>query len=231
MKAFVASFSRKVVCVSMGCMLVLCSLVFSQETTNLPNDVRWVRKSMEYQNLCIQIYRNAGEKMTEYAKGKKERLAVVLDLDETVLDNSPYQVQLWQNKQSFTQESWNIWVNRVEAGLVPGAKNFLSQAERLGMQVVFLSNRMESNLKPTKRNLKALGVLGPKDLFLLRKNKQDTKELRRKEILEGTGRMKTVGMHEVVVYLGDQIGDFPSQQPTKFGDRFFLFPNPTYGKW
>mgnify|MGYP001172423188 CR=1 FL=1 len=69
------------------------------------------------------------------------------------------------------------------------------------------------------------------DRFLVRENKQDTKEIRRKEVLEGTGRMKKVGPLKVLAYLGDQIGDFPNKSGEVFGVSQFLLPNPTYGKW
>ena len=69
---------------------------------------------------------------------------------------------------------------------------------------------MHDNLNPTKENLEALGVLDPSDIFLLRRNKADTKEIRRNEVLQGKGRLKRLGSLKVVAYLGDQMGDFPS---------------------
>ena len=101
----------------------------------------------------------------------------------------------------------------------------------MDLRVVFLSNRMHSNLKPTKENLRALGVLEAGDLFLLRLNKEDTKEIRRSEVVSGTGRMKDVGPLKVVAYLGDQMGDFPTASDEALGSSVFVFPNPMYGKW
>ena len=158
-------------------------------------------------------------------------LAVVVDLDETVLNNSLYQVERWKSGLSFTQDSWSDWVKREEAKLVSGAKDFLIAVRKKGVRVIFLSNRMNNNLKPTQGNLEALGVLDPSDLFLLRENKSDTKEIRRKEVLEGTGRMKEVGPLKVIGYVGDQMGDFPNDRIDDFGKINFLLPNPMYGKW
>ena len=201
------------------------------EDQKLPNDVRWMRDSQEYQNLCLQIYRQAEEKISQQAKQEQGNLAVVIDLDETVLDNSQYQVERLKLGLGFTQESWSAWVNREEAGLVPGAKAFLQRARKLGLQVVYLSNRMHANVKPTRQNLRALGVLDPEDLFLLRRNKQDTKEIRRTEVVSGKGRMKETGPLKVVAYLGDQMGDFPAEVEEALGSSVFVFPNPMYGKW
>ena len=197
----------------------------------LPNEIRWIRESKEYESLCRQIYTHAQEKIDGIAKDSESNLAVVIDLDETVLDNSQYQVERSRSGLRFTQESWSKWVQRREAGLVPGAKGFLKRARELGLKLVFLSNRMHSNLNPTKENLKALGVLDPSDIFLLRRNKADTKEIRRNEVLQGKGRLKGLGSLKVVAYLGDQMGDFPSGKNMEIGTNIFVFPNPMYGKW
>ena len=199
----------------------------------LPNDVRWVRESNEYKGLCEQLFNQARSAILKTTKVERNRkdLAVVVDLDETVLNNSLYQVERWMAGLSFTQDSWSNWVNREEAELVSGAKDFLIAVRKKGVRVIFLSNRMNSNLKPTQGNLEALGVLDPSDLFLLRENKSDTKEIRRKEVSEGTGRMKEIGPLKVIGYVGDQMGDFPNGRMADFGKINFLLPNPMYGKW
>ena len=199
----------------------------------LPNDVRWVRQSTEHKTLCEQLFRQATVTILRTVKTEKStgNLAVVVDLDETVLDNSLYQVERWKAGLSFTQDSWSDWVTRKEAGLIPGAKEFLSAVRKKGVRVVFLSNRMNDNLEPTRGNLRLLGVLDSKDLFLLRLDKDDLKEVRRKEVTDGTGRMKKVGPLQVVGYVGDQMGDFPRVRTKEFGKTNFLLPNPMYGKW
>lgn len=199
----------------------------------LPNDIRWIRQSIEYRALCEQLFRQTTVAILRKVKTEKnsDNLAVVVDLDETVLDNSLYQVERWKAGLSFTQDSWSEWVNREEAGLVPGAKQFLKAVRKKGVRVVFVSNRMNKNLEPTRRNLLALEVLAPNDLFLLRLDKDDVKEVRRREVNEGKARMKKVGPLKVVGYVGDQMGDFPSGQAKEFGKTSFLLPNPMYGKW
>ena len=129
----------------------------------LPNDVRWVRQSAEHRTLCEQLFRQATVailRQVKMGKGSKNP-AVVVDLDETVLDNSLYQVERWKAGLSFTQDSWSDWVNREEAGLIPGAKAFLSTVRKKGVRVVFLSNRMNHNLEPTRGNLHCLLYTSP----------------------------------------------------------------------
>ena len=198
----------------------------------LPNDIRWVVKSKEYKNLTQQVYSSAWDKVSKKIKrNRKKQIAIVMDLDETVLDNSGYQLYLTDTGQSYTPATWDEWVVKEEAGLVPGAAKFISKARKKGVQFIFISNRMDSRTEETKRNMKELGVLGAGDIFLLRLDKKDTKIVRRSEVYNQTGRMKGKESYKVIAYFGDAMGDFPSDESSKFGKEFFMLPNPMYGKW
>ena len=83
----------------------------------------------------------------------------------------------------------------------------------------------------TKNNMKKLGIYFDDDIFLLKKNNDDTKVIRRNEVLNGTKRMKKYGPQQVVAYFGDAVGDFPENEKYIFGRNKFIFPNPMYGKW
>ena len=207
------------------------SLLLGQKD-KLPNDVRWVRESSEYANLCRQTFRMAQDTVRDQIKNSSgQKIAVVMDLDETVLDNSLYQVERHRLGLGFTQDSWSAWVKREEAGLVPGAKSFIDFLRKQPVRLIFLSNRMNENLAPTKSNLRKLGVLRTDDLFLLRIDKPDTKIKRRSEIIEGKGRIKKEGAFIVIAYFGDSSGDFPASSEDAFGETYFMLPNPMYGKW
>ena len=212
-------------------LLLFSSFCVTIKADKVPNDIRWVTQSKEYTSLCIQTYQLAESVVIPKLKQAKGNLAIVMDLDETILDNSKYQVERSELNLGFTQESWSAWVKRKEAGLTPGAKEFLSKARSFPICIVFISNRMNDNLQPTRANLTDLGVLSPSDLFLLRKNKSDTKEKRRAEVLKGTGRMSKVGPLKVIAYFGDAMGDFPKRAEKDFGETNFILPNPMYGKW
>ena len=94
-------------------ILLLCFL-FSEN--KLPNDVRWVVHSHEYKSLCHQIYNHATFQLDQYNDMKEsKKLAVIMDLDETVLDNSEYQVELFLTHTEYNPKSWNKWVKKEEA--------------------------------------------------------------------------------------------------------------------
>tara|TARA_Y100000768_G_scaffold98893_1_gene72204 strand:+ start:1741 stop:2637 length:897 start_codon:yes stop_codon:yes gene_type:complete len=163
---------------------------------------------------------------------KQRNYAIVMDLDETVLDNSQYQVQLFRKNETFNQTSWSEWVNMEKATLLSGAKEFINFARSKNIQIIFMSNRMNYNLEPTKNNLKALGVVQDTDIFLLRLDKADKKDVRRSEIFNSKGRMKEYPQYEVIAYFGDQYGDFPSvKNNEEWPKQYYMFPNPMYGKW
>ena len=86
---------------------------------------------------------------------------------------------------------------------------------------------MDERLSATKSNIKKIGVSNDNDIFLLRLNKEDTKDVRRKEVINGTGRMEEYGKFDLMAYIGDSSGDFPENANTNF----FILPNPMYGKW
>ena len=196
----------------------------------LPNDIRWVVKSKEYKNLCKQIYRHASSQLekNKWYGQNYNRPAIIMDLDETVLDNSQYQVEIFNKGETFNMKSWSKWVKRSNANLVPGSKAFIKKARALGYQLIFISNRMHERLEYTKDNMKKLGIYNPNDIYLLRKNKKDTKDIRRGEVYKGTNRMSAYGPFNVVMYLGDAMGDF---NRVKSHRENYIFPNPMYGKW
>jgi len=155
-----------------------------------------------------------------------------MDLDETVLDNSGYQRQLESNRTSHTQTAWAAWVAQQEAGLVPGARDFIAKVRTLPRaRIVFLSNRYTIGLDATRANLQELGVTVDSDIFLLRRERADTKALRRQEIFAGNRRMAPYGAHRVVAWFGDAAHDFPNDPKLKWGTEKFMLPNPVYGSW
>ena len=205
----------------------------------LPNEVRWVRNSNEYISLSHQIYNNAKQNLDlhiqshPYSLNKKNNLnlAVIMDLDETVLDNSQYQVDLFRKNETFNMDSWAAWVRKEEAEIVPGCKDYIKKIRENNIQLIFISNRMHERLNETISNMKKLGLHSDHDIYLLRIDKADKKNIRRSEVYNSTGRMSEYKKFTVIQYLGDAMGDFPEKDIEKFGNSQFVFPNPMYGKW
>jgi len=202
------------------------------EPSRLPNDVRWVTNSNEYKSLCNQVYNMAWNQLSAQIKSNPTITpAIIMDLDETILDNSKYQIMLSEKKQSYNPQSWDVWVKKIEADLVPGSYEFLQKVRQYNVQLIFISNRMHARLEETKKNMDILGILDKSDIFLLRKDKADKKEVRRDEVFNLTGRMKGTGPLHVIAYFGDAMGDFHNKNLKNFGINQFMLPNPMYGKW
>ena len=117
-----------------------------------------------------------------------------MDLDETLLDNSGYQRRLEASGQGHTQEAWELWVAERKAGLVPGAKEFIAKLRKLpNGRIIFISNRYARNTDHSRANVNQLGLGAKSDIYLLHKDRNDRKDLRRAEVLQGKGRIKSYG--------------------------------------
>lgn len=199
-------------------------------------DIKWVRDSEEYATLTAQTFTLALEAVEREARGVRRGTAwaVVMDLDETVLDNSVYQLERAAYGAPFDTAGWNAWVRRAEAGAVPGAGAFIAAVRQAGGRLAFISGREESTLDDTRRNLAALGLTREGDLVCLRDAAATrTKRVRRTELRAGAGRCAWDTPVTVLAYLGDAMGDFPDadEESGTFGGRYFLLPNPMYGTW
>ena len=113
----------------------------NKEGAKLPNEVRWVTQSSEYSSVCEQIYNSASLVLQNQFEGV-DRPVIVMDLDETVLNNVQYQVELFEKSETYNPTSWNAWVNKELATAVPGAKSFIIDfKEKYEGRIVFISNR------------------------------------------------------------------------------------------
>lgn len=200
----------------------------------------WIQKSDEAKYLQRQAYELASAKLdANMRKGvSKKPLAVILDLDETVLDNSPYEARLILEGENFTSESWNTWVMEAQADVVPGARAFLEKANRLGVEIFYISNRGESHLGKTVENLQHLELPFADESHVLLKNDDNSSKAERRESIKER--------YKVVLLVGDQMGDFmeePFMEEEAMRDGymspmmdsanayFVLLPNPLYGSF
>ena len=203
--------------------------------------IKYMRDSEEYATLARQVYRLAGEAVVRAAAAAaSRRWAVILDIDETALDNSTYQLERAAYGLPFDATSWKAWVDRRQAGAVPGVVDFIAQVRRAGGHVGWISNRVAALTDATRDNLKIAGLWNDDDRLCLQKTSQHTKGDRRREIVSGNGDCAWSGQPaQIVVFVGDQLGDFPeaSEQipqtgaDSAFGRVCFLLPNSMYGGW
>ncbi|MEM1094230.1 MAG: HAD family acid phosphatase [Bacteroidota bacterium] len=204
---------------------------------DIPLDVRWVRRSAEHGAVYAQTYQAAGRHLRTVADTLTATdWAVVLDADETLLDNSLYQRERAEAGLEFTPESWNAWVRREAATALPGAVAFTELVAALGGRVVVVTNRDDIVCDETRRNLTAVGI--QHDAVLCKVEGSD-KNARFNRVTDGD--VPGLPALTTVMWLGDNIGDFPdltqdvrfggADALSAFGTRYWAFPNPMYGSW
>ena len=204
----------------------------------LPNEIRWFRTSAEYRALTRQAYAVAGERIPELARGlAAQSWAVVLDADETVLDNSEYQRRRAMLDSAYTEASWAKWVNERAAPAVPGAPELTHKVHMLGGRVAIVTNRADSLCTATRANLQSAGI--ETDIVLCQPRGEGDKNPRFRRIENGTA-VAGIPALNIVAWFGDNILDFPNMSQAArndpralddFGRRFFILPNPMYGSW
>jgi acid phosphatase len=225
------------------------------------NAVLWMQRSAEYRALTTQTYRAAAEHLDAALadatwdalvpaerdnNGHIARLppAVILDVDETVLDNSPYQARMIHDGSEYEQASWAAWVEERKAKAIPGVLEFARAAQARGITLIYLSNRREHMQDATLANLRAEGL----------PVKDDSVFLGQGTVVEGCGpdgsekrcRRRLAGrQYRVLMQFGDQLGDFAEvaantpearaqlldTRQAWFGERWWMLPNPSYGSW
>ena len=223
------------------------------------NAVLWVQRSAEYRAAAAQTYRaatghlDAALKQADWdalvpeergnpAGGLKP--AVILDIDETVLDNSPYQARLVRDGAEYSDPTWDAWVEERKAKALPGVVEFARAANARGITLVYISNRAVHLKQATLENLRSEGLPVADDgVFLglgtvVADCEQDGSEKDCRRQLAGR-------QYRVLMQFGDQLGDFArvydntpagrqallDRYEDWFGERWWMLPNPTYGSW
>jgi 5'-nucleotidase (lipoprotein e(P4) family) len=200
---------------------------------------RWSRAAAEHEALYLQIFALAQQRLATIAK-PAQPWAIVTDADETIIDNTPFQCasELARHGQ-FDRELWHRWVGARAAAATPGALEFVARVHQLGGKVIVVTNRDDEPDKqhsPTRANFNSLGMAVDAVLFSL--GPDDRNKDRRFHAIERDGIVaEKLPPLTVLMYLGDNIGDFPGLSQadigdrSRFGSRYFVFPNPMYGSF
>jgi acid phosphatase len=233
----------------------------SEAETAKPNDglnsTLWALTSAEYDATALTVYHAAERAVASgLADSNWTALpeqeagddysdlppAVVLDVDETVLDNGEYQAELVVDDTVYSSESWLEWVLKERAGAIPGALAFTRHADARGVTVIYLTNRRGPMEQATRQNLIDLGfpVDTTFDVVLTRGERPEWKAG------EKTSRRRFVAQHfRVLALVGDNLGDFididglglarrndeAAAAQRFWGTKWFMLPNPQYGSW
>lgn len=233
-------------------------------TTVSDRAISWTMHSAEYQATTSGIFAAAAaalpalladeawtaalEQDSASAQGKPP--AIVVDVDETMLDNSQYQWELAAKGESYDEQSWDAWIQRGKARAVPGAVEYAKRARALHVAIFYVTNRTCSSrgtrepcpqAAETLANLVAAGFPKPRAQQLLLRG------MRREWSGDKSARRSHVSRnYRIVQLLGDDLGDFVSavrgasedrrnrmiqEHRSRWGRSWFLLPNPMYGSW
>jgi 5'-nucleotidase (lipoprotein e(P4) family) len=203
--------------------------------------IKYTRDSAEYAALARQVYRIATDTvLRSIPAAAGQRWAVILDVDETALDNSTYQLERAAYDVPFDASTWSAWIRRRQAAPVPGAVDFVAAVRNAGGHVAWITNRTAAEAEDTRANLRQVQLWSDDDRLCAQDDRLRTKRARRAEVLAGTGNCAWTGEPmRVLALVGDQMSDFPdADEPlpgagsdAAFGRTSFLLPNPMYGAW
>jgi len=198
----------------------------------------WQQKASEYKALCYQAYNIARWRLDMILQQQHEKpLAIVTDIDETVLDNSPYQLHRAFMDSGYTDASWMEWTGKSECDTIPGGFSFLKYASSKGVKIFYITNRQEAERGATLKDLQRWGFPDAVNENLFLKQKTSGKQGRRDIVAQN---------HEIVLLFGDNLSDFSAifdKKPFEirdqrvtgnaalFGDKFIVLPNAMYGDW
>jgi len=216
------------------------NLEYTQKDLNeqLVMATMWMQTSSEYRALCYQTFNLAKMNLSKVLSTKNsKKQAIIVDCDETIIDNSSYEVSLLGKNYGFSPDTWNKWMDAAKAKAVPGAVEFLNFASQKGVEIFYITNRRIVGYEGTKKNLIELGFPNVDEKHLLLRTDTGNKQPRR-DIVEKD--------YNVVLLMGDNLNDFlnifanksiedrfveADKLKEEWGNKFIVLPNPMYGEW
>lgn len=237
-------------------LFVFCSGCANlRDTHERLHGVLWIQNSAEYQALSAMTYQRATEALDNALHdrnwtaameqtGAFQNLppAVILDLDETVLDNSPFEGRLIKDRTPFNRSKWDQWVAEANAQALPGAVQFIIEAQKRDITILFVTNRRAEHEISTRLNLEKLGIILRTDIDAIL---SEGEALHNWPADKSSRRQYLTDRYRILLLIGDDLGDFVSgamdtptnririaqQHMSRWGRSWFLIPNPIYGSW
>lgn len=201
----------------------------------------WMNTSAEYRALCYQAYNAVKAQVDNAVKNHKKKdkpLAIVLDVDETILLNLPQKIGELGTGKDYKRKFWVDWCDAAIAQAMPGAVDCMQYVDSKGVEIFYVSNRHDdTELESTIKNFEKLGFPQADRKHMLFKTNTSYKQPRFDEIEKN---------YNVILYMGDNVGDFPletygklysernsivDENQNNFGTKFIAFPNSIYGSW
>ena len=220
------------------------------------NSTYWTQNSIEFKANALAAYQLAKIRLDEALADKNWTAApaeqtgnyqnlppaVILDVDETVLDNSMFQAWMVLNDKTFSSKTWGPFVNAVISRVIPGSLEFTKYADSKGVKVFYVSNRTGDLEDATRKNLEKFGypMGGNVDTVLLKKERKEWASSKK-----GVRRAHVTKDYRVLLLMGDNFGDFvdgykgsPEERlalweknRSMWGKQWIMISNPTYGSW
>ncbi len=223
--------------------------------SDLLNAVLWMQRSVEFKASALTAFALARVRLDQaladpnWTGAPKEQAgayqslppAVILDIDETILDNSGYQAWMALKGTTFDPKTWNAYVNTVTSLPIPGALEFAQYADSKGVKVFYVTNRTAAEEPPTRKNLEKFGfpMGGNTDTMLMTRKQPDWGSAK------GTRRAYVARNYRVLLNVGDNFGDFVDefrgseaerlkvleQHKDRWGREWIMIANPSYGSF
>jgi acid phosphatase len=233
---------------------------FAQDAQPVPqndllNATLWMQNSVEHKAVSRGLFDLAKIRLDqaladkswtatpdkEGAKYQDEPVAIIADLDETLLDNANYEASLIQRGTNFSSKEWTDYVNSEQTSAMPGALDFLKYADSKGVKIFYVSNRTKDEEAGTRANMEKLGfpMGGNVDTVLTKKEQPDWGSAKENRIAY------VAKDYRVALLMGDNLGDFTDvakgsveerdaffdKTKDNWGKSWIMFPNPEYGSW
>lgn len=202
--------------------------------------VLWQQHAAEYRALAYQAFNLAKYRLQDILQKTDQHdtsLAIITDIDETVLDNSRFNAKLIEDDEEYSKERWIKWAKEIIAQPIPGSQEFFKYVNEKDVEIFYISNRFKSNKAATVKNLRKYDYPNADSAHIFLKDTTSGKQPRRN---------KAMANHTILLLLGDNLGDFHhafddrstekrnslvDSMKQKFGKKFIAFPNPMYGAW
>jgi len=217
------------------------------------NATLWMQTSAEYKAITREIYETADRNLDAAIADKSWTAAteqksvdasmppaIILDLDETVIDTSGHQTQLIRENLEYSEEHWHNWAMHDASNAIEAAKDFLLDAQKKGVAIFYVTNRRNTEEEPLRATLSRIGVPLTADNVLTRGAREEWKSSDK-----SPRRAFVATKYRVIMLFGDDLNDFApangkslaerdaivASHANDWGTKWYAIPNPVYGSW
>jgi acid phosphatase len=218
------------------------------------NATLWEQTSAEYVAITREVYGTAQRNLdaaiadpswsalASPAPPAGAKPAIILDVDETVLDTSSNQGDQIKSGTGYNAERWHLFTLSGKEVPIDAARDFLNEADRRGVAVFYVTNRVANEEDALRKWLHEhhYPLASDHDNLLMRSERPEW------EPSDKTPRRNFVGsQYRVIMLIGDDLNDFvPANgvslenraslvrnNAANWGRSWYILPNPTYGSW